>query len=372
MNIVKHRSTHAGKLERWLGKERIVHLGSSMKGWYGRPISILDIPGGVKIGADGDFTGKISRGSFMSAMDSLEAMFTRAAKVSPATFYAGFTSISDALSRASQGYSQRVNFNKVGATGVVGGTNSLWRVGPQPAVGSAPSNAPGGSVFTSANTGALPLANTSPGTIRLIGADVSSSVINNSLLVYDLLWGCNKTMANTGVEGVTGVPTRYQSSTPTAEDYAGDNFLMVQVGGTALAANGHNWTTCLYRNQAGTDNRTLPSLTGNSGAIADRLDHPLQQWFAPLDTGDTGIMDLAQMQCSASVATGVVWFMIGHPLGFMSFPIINSMMPFDWLTNRDQTPRIFNDACVTFLEPLKPATTATTYTGRLVYTSTSS
>ena len=43
---------------------------------------------------------------------------------------------------------------------------------------------------------------------------------------------------------------------------------------------------------------------------------------------------------------------------------INSVMPFDWLTNRDQAPRIFDDACLTFLEMCKPATGATNYAGR--------
>jgi hypothetical protein len=245
-------------------------------------------------------------------------------------------------------------------------------LGPQPAAGSAPANAPGGTAFSSSSTGALAFANPAAGTNRLVGADVSASVINNSLLVYDLIFGVNKTMNSTSTESVTGVPTRYQSSTPTNEDYAGDSFLFVQVGGTALAATGHNWTVCQYRDDAGNDAQTLPSLTGNASAIVDRLDHPVQQWFAPLASGDVGVMDLAQMQCSAAVATGVIWFMIGHPLGFMSFPVINSLMPFDWLTNRDQAPRIFDNACIAFLEPLKPATGATTYTGRLVSTSTSS
>jgi len=68
----------------------------------------------------------------------------------------------------------------------------------------------------------------------------------------------------------------------------------------------------------------------------------------------------------------VVWFMIGHPLGFMTFPQANGLLPFDWLTNRDQAPRVFDNACVAFMETLKPATTATNYTGRLVATSTSS
>ena len=341
-----------------------------MRGWYGRPIALLDVPGSVRICGDGDFIGRFERGYFMSAMDALYDAFTLAAKVPPGTLYAGFSSISDALSRASQGFSQRQPFNKVGPTGVLGVTSSLWRLGPQPAGGTAPGAAPGGTAFTSATTGALAFANPAVGTNRLVGADISASVINNSLLLYDLLFGVAKTMNSTATQAVTGVPTRYQSTTPTAEDYIGDNFGFIQVGGTALAATAHNWTVCTYLDQADAAS-TLPSLTGNASAIVDRFDHPVQQWFAPLASGDSGMKAWTQMQCSALVATGVIWFMIGHPIGFMSFPVINSMLPFDWLTNRDQAPRVFDNACLAFLEPLKPATGATTYTGRIVATSTS-
>ena len=89
----------------------------------------------------------------------------------------------------------------------------------------------------------------------------------------------------------------------------------------------------------------------------------------PLAAGDIGLTALSQMQCSAAVATGAINFCIGHPLGFMSFPVINSVLPFDWLTNRDQAPRVFDDACIAFFEPLKPATGNTTYTGRFQLTS---
>lgn len=369
-----------GQVERWLGFERAEHLRNSMRPaggvpWYGRPICLIDVPGSVWVTRDGDFVGKMNRGYFASALDSLDEYLRRvwrgAGKVHHGMAAAGFASISDALSLASQGFSQRRNFNKVGPTGVVAVTSSLWRLGPQPAVGSAPAAAAAGTAFTSSSTGALSFANPAAGTNRLVGADGGASVIGNTLLCYDLIYGVAKTMNSTATESVTGVPTRYQSSTTTAEDYAGDNFLFIQVGGTALAATAHNWTVCTYRNQAGTDAQTMPSLTGNSGAIVDRLDHPTNQWFAPLATGDTGIMDLAQMQCSAAVATGVIWFMIGHPLGFMTFSAINAILPFDWLTNRDQAPRIFDNACPAFLEVLKPTTTATTYTGRIVTTSTS-
>jgi hypothetical protein len=91
----------------------------------------------------------------------------------------------------------------------------------------------------------------------------------------------------------------------------------------------------------------------------------VQRWFAPLANGDVGVKALTQMQCSASVATGLINFVIGHPIGFMSFPVINSVIPFDWLTNRDLAPRIFNDAYLALLEISKPATGTTTYTGRI-------
>lgn len=359
------------RIERWLGADKVRHLQDCMRGWYGSPINICDVPGSVWITKDGEFVGKFSRGYFASAYDAfadyLKANWRELGKPQYGMAYAGFASISDALSRASQGYSQRIQFNKSGPTGVVAVTSSLWRVGPQPVAGSAGAAAPGGTAHTSSNTGAMTYANPSAGTMHLVGADVSTSVINNSLLLYDRLFSVAKTMNSTSTESVTGVPTRYQSTTATNADYIGDNFGFVEVGGTALAATGHNWTTCTYTDQANASS-TLPSLTGNSGAIVDRLDHPTNQWFAPLESGDVGIKAWTQMQCSAAVATGAINFVIGHPLGFMSFPVINSVLPFDWLTNRDQAPRIFDSACLAFLEPLKPATTATTYVGRVVMT----
>lgn len=366
------RSVHSGRLERWLGAARVEQLSQSMKGWYGPPIHLIDCPGSVRVCADGDFIGPFERGVFASALDSLEGAYKRMAKFPQATCYAGFSSISDALSRASQGFSVYPGgaFNKVGPTGVVGVTSSLHKLGPQPIAGVAAAAAPGGTAYVDTDTGGMQFANPAAGTTRLVGADVTCSVINNTLLLYDRIFGVAKTMASTATEAVTGVPTRYQSTTATAEDYIGGNFGFVEVGLTALAATAHNWTVCTYLDQANAAS-TLPSLTGNSGAIVHRLDHPVQQWFAPLAAGDTGIKAWTQMQCSASVATGLINFVIGHPIGFMSFPVINSLMPFDWLTNRDQAPRIFDDAYLAFLEITKPATTTTTYTGRICATSTS-
>lgn len=387
-NLIKRRSVHSGRLERWLGADRIALLSRYMTDgggpgipWYGPPINVRDCPGSVWICKDGDFIGDFDRGHFASAADGLawhlrdlwkragKPIYFREHQHAP-TFGVGFASISEALSRATSGFGQIIGqIAKSGPTGVVGSASSLWRVGTQPVAGAAGSAAPGGRALTKATTGALDFHNPASGTLHLTGADFSASVINNGVMLYDRIFDVAKTMNSTTAESVTGVPTRYQSSTAGADDFAGGNFLFIEVGATALAATAHNWTVCRYRNQAGTDTRTLPSVTGISGAIADRFDMPLNTWFCPLDSGDSGVMDLDQMQCSASVATGLINFVIGHPIGVMAFPVINSLLPFDWLTNRQQAPRIFNDAALAFFEFPKPATTATIYSGQLYATS---
>lgn len=385
MNIIKNRSIHSGRLERWLGAEKIEilsghmhHGGGKNIPWYGPPLKLVDVPGSVSITGDGDFVGQFQRGFYDSAADSLRRYLRelwikagRPKHIPPEAIFAansnGFASISAALARASQGNSQRLNgmIQKTGPTGVANVASTLWRLGAAPAAGAAPGAAPGGTATDKSTVGAMVFNNPSSGFLHLTGADFSATVINNSLLIYDRLFHVLKTMNSTATEAVTGVPTRYQSTTATDQDYAGGNFLMIEVGGTALAATAHNWTVCTYKDQAGAASN-LPSLTGNASAIVDRLDQPVGTFFCPLETGDIGIQQLTQMQCSALVATGVINFVIGHALGVMAFPAINQLLPFDWLTNREQTPRIFNDACVSLLELPKPATTATAYTG-LIY-----
>lgn len=375
INPGRFRPVHSARIERWLGAERAERLSGHMKGWYGPPINLSDVPGSVYIGRDGDYCGTFERGFVYSAADALRDWFKRlwveAGK--PAYINAGFASIGDALARASSGNSQTLNgtISKTGPTGVVASASSLWRVGAMPAAGGAGSAAPGGRAPGKSTTGAMAFNNPASGTLHLVGADFSASVINNAIMVYDRIFDVAKTINSSATESVTGVPTRYQSSTPGDADYAGGNFLFMEVGATQLANTAHNWTTCLYRDEAGNDAQTLPSVTGNPGGVAtivDRFDMPVNTWFAPLATGDVGIKDLHQMQCSALVATGALNFVIGHPIGIMSFPVINSLLPFDWLTNRNQAPRIFADAALAMFELPKPTTTACTYNGIIYVT----
>lgn len=364
--------THASKLERWLGAEEVARVSNAMKGWYGPPIAVGGVPGYVFVGPDGDFRGRIetgleatAKGVFRSFVRRSRAAIRRAARFD--TLGAGFANMNELIAAISTNQLRFPKMQKTGFTGVAAVTTSMWGGAGDPAAGANASNAPGGNALTSASTGGIPFVNPPGGTtLHIVKVDAYSAGLAASVLIYDRLFQVNKTMNSTATEAVTGVPTRYQSTTNTDPDYAAGNFLFVEVGGTALAATAHNWTTCLYTNQAGTASQTLPSLTGNSGAIVRRLDHPTGQWYAPLATGDTGLTALTQMQCSAAVATGVVNFVVGHPLIWVPCPIANLMTTVDGVNTAISLVRIFDDACITTLDVNKPNTTAITFSAQIM------
>lgn len=364
-------SPHSQRLERWLGHELVEKVSRDMATWYGPPIAVHGIPGNVRVCAGGDFIGQIREGWEMSALDRGEDLVRRlrrgmraATRARQTQFNAGFASLSDLISEATTGAKRReFPFVKNGPTGVVGVTSTLWRLGASPPAGAVGSAAPGGRVPDDAATGAFPFSNPSGGdTQHFVSGYPVASVAGNTLLLYDRLFDVAKTMASTGTEAVTGVPTRYTSTTAANADYIGGNFLFIEVGGTQLAATAHNWTTCLYTDQASASS-TMPSIAGNSAGIVDRLDMPVGYWFCPLETGDVGVKALTQMQCSASVATGVIDFVIGHPLAWMPCPVANMVCVADGINTAFNLTRIMDDAALAFLEVCKPATTATTYSG---------
>lgn len=370
------RHTHSDRLERWLGAAKVAQLSAAMCNpqakWYGRPIAVAGVPGLVYATKDGDFVGAIDAGYEASAVDRAEDIVRRAVRrermrMARARRQLGLIgSLDQAIAAYTGGGNRTFLFNKAGTTGVVNATNTLWYVGSQPAAGAAAGAAPGGTVPNDASTGAWPFDNpTSPATQHFAFGNPVASVAPNTLLLYDRLFSVTKTMNSTATEAVTGTPNRYTSTTAGAADYAGNNFLMIECR-TALAATGHNWTTCTYVDQDGNTGATLPSVTGNSSNIVNRLDQPAGTWFCPLASGDTGIKNLTQMQCSAAVATGAIDFTIGHPIAFMPCGIANFVCEKDGLTTSINLERIADDACLALLEICKSATTAATYSGSFV------
>lgn len=368
--------THSGQLARWLGEEGVESVSHAMRNWYGPPIGLGGVPGAVFAHRGGDFTGPIRAGYEATGRDyALEVLkrlrrgFRRSCRPN-GQLNAGFSSLSDLIYEVTTNAKrQECAFQKTGVTGVVNTTMSLWRVGVTPAAGAAGAAAPGGTVPTSASTGALSFTNAAGGdTTHITTAYGFSSVVNNTLLMYDRLFATAKTMSSSATEAVTGVPTRYTSTTSTDPDYCGGNFLFPECG-TILSATAHNWTTCLYTNQGNTGSQTMPSSTGNSTNIANRLDLPAGQWFFPLAANDFGIKVLTQMQCSSNTVTGAIDFVIGHPLLWIPCPILGVPGVVDGINSAFGLTRVFDNACLAFLEILKPTVTATNYGGSVVMAS---
>lgn len=364
--------THSHRLERWLGLELTEKLSRDMASWYGPPIALAGVPGNVRVCGGGGFVGEIRSGWEMSALDRADDLlrrFRRALRIATgpekrSQLNAGFASLSDLITEATTGAKRReFPFLKNGPTGVVGATSTLWRLGASPPAGATGSAAPAGRACDDTTTGGFPFTNPASGdTQHFISGFPCASVAGNTLLLYDRLFDVLKTMASTATQAVTGVPTRYQSGTAANADYIGGNFLFIEIGGTALAATAHNWTVCTYTDEA-SGASTMPSLAGNASGIVDRLDMPLGSWYCPLASGDLGIKALTQMQCDASVATGVITFAIGHPIAWMPCPLANIVCNVDGINTAFNLARIMDDACLAFLEVAKPATTATIYTG---------
>jgi hypothetical protein len=364
---VKH--THSDRLERWLGREAVSEMSAAMQHWYGPPIAVHGVPGAVYAVKGGDFVGEIRAGHEVSAMERARDVFGRVRRVGLAR--AGLSrrqlgaigSLDTLIANYTGGKGENAFFQKAGtAANAVGGSMSLFRLGNMPAAGAAAAAAPGGTVPTVATTGALSIANpANANTNHFVFGQVLPSLAN-TLLLYDRIFAVLKAMNSNVAQAVTGVPTRYQSGVATNEDYIGGNFVFPEIG-TVLPATAHNHTVCQYTDQGSNAAQVIPSIAGISAGAANAVDLPPFNWFMPLAAGDDGIKALTQIQTSAAVATGTIDFVMGHPISFLPCPLVSLMNDTDGVYTAFNLTRIYDNACLTFMEMPKPAATATTYTG---------
>jgi hypothetical protein len=363
----------SAQLERWYGAEAMKRVSGSMR-QFPFPAPLLDCPGRVFAMPGGDFVGSLRAGAEMSALDrAADALrrYRRAAKARGLQHgrLNAFASLDAMVAAATGGKAQYLNFSQTGvAASAIGGSMEMWTRGPQPAAGAAGAAAPGGTATTNSTTGNWGWANpTSANTGHYLAIELTASVINNSLAIIDQLLRVAKTMNSTATESVTGTFARYQSATATNADYIGGNFCYPANPTTVLAATAHNWTVCQYTDQAGNTANSFPSATGISACPVGQIDLAVGQnsWFMPLASGDVGVKALTQMQCSALVATGTIDFVVSHLIGLVGCPIANQVCVGDALYTALQLTSVFDNACITALEMPKPATTATSYAGRV-------
>jgi hypothetical protein len=365
--------TNVSRLERWLGAPKVEELSGLMANWYGPPIALHGVPGAVYITGDGNFIGECRAGFEMSLLDrayDLKNRVSRAMRICSkehaARMNIGFTGLSDLLFEATNGAKrQEIFYQKVGVVGVASASNTLWNLGNQPAAGVLPPAAPGGRACVSTTVGAIPFlsmsATGSPtDTLHLVSANSIASAAGMSLLLYDRIFDVAKTMNSNAVDTVTGVPTRYQTNGLSGDSAVAGNFMFVECH-TALPNTAHTLNIG-YLDETGTSRGVV--VTGNNSNIANRFDMPVNQWFVPLNTsGVVGVKAITTMQHNTTVATGTLAVVIGHPLAWIAHPLANQVMVMDYISSSFNLARVHNDACLSLIEPIKSATTATTYNG---------
>lgn len=354
-NIIKRRSTHASKLERWIGPNKAAELSALHKDWYGPPIALADVPGAVYCRGGGDFVGNIDAGGFQNYWDfSIECVKRKLhqaflyQKSQMATGFATLTALQDA---ARAGYAQTllIPFSNFGTNARAA---DPWNVIiPAGAYGAA---APGGTVYNKSSAGAAAMRNAGSGkTLTTVDGEFVQPTPSFSSLICDRLFGVAKTMNSTASEAVTGVSTRYQSTTPTDPDWCGGNFVY-PVATSSLPATAHNHNVCQYTDDAGNLAQSFPSAAGVASTSARTVDLASGSWFLPLANGDVGVKDLTQIQLDALVATGAINYVLSHPL-YWVLSLANtdntSAKPLiSWGSNginsAMQLVRVFDDACV--------------------------
>lgn len=365
--------THSQRLERWLGTDTVERLSLSMRNWYGPPIGIANVPGHVYATKGGEFVGAIRGGYFANLADYATQRTNRilrnAARRNRLTFHAGFTSLSDLISEAtSGGKSQIMAFVKAGAAGVAARSNSLWSVGSWPASGAAGGTTGTGVALTRTTTGALAQQNAAGGDqLHLTTMTVQASVAGQILLLYDNLWNMTHTMTvDPRSCDAANPPTRYQTAA-----LAPGNFFSGHVTTVLPAAT--PTITLDYVDQDG-NNVTGPALsTIASAAAVNTIPFTAPNWFYPLNPADVGLRSLQNsanaINLSAAMASGVVTWNIGHPLVFCPVGAANTPVIIDGINSAFNLQRVYDDACLNFLELCKSATTATNWWGAIQFVS---
>lgn len=361
--------THSQRLERWLGTDTVERLSCSMRDWYGPPIAIANVPGHVYAAKGGEFVGVIQGGYFANLADystqRTNRILRNVARRNRLTFHAGFTSLSDLISEATAGgKSQILSFVQAGAAGVAARSNSLWSVGPWPPVGAAGGTTGTGVALTRATAGALAHQNAGVGDqLHITTVTVQASVAGQILLLYDNLWNMTHTMTvDPRSCDAVNPPTRYQTAA-----LAPGNFFSGHVTTVLPAAT--PTITLDYVDQDGNNVTGSALSTIASAAAVNTIPFTAPNWFYPLASTDQGLRSLQNsanaINLSAAMASGVVTWNIGHPLVFCPVGAANTPVIIDGINSAFNLQRIYDNACLCFLELCKSATTATNWWGSL-------
>jgi len=370
------RSTPSQKLERWLGTETVEGISMKMRNWYGPPIPVAGVPGRVYACAGGDFCGPIYGGYFGNLLEFSAARFRSYLRVAARPQYqlnAGFASLQALIDDVKlYGLGQKFNFLKNGSSQPAASASAwLFHQGAVPIQRAAPGSVatvPGGTVYTETSVGGFrQKADSGTNTTFFISASAvgGGTTSNGSLMLVDYLWDANINY-NVTNNPITGVPTRYQTSTT-----APGNFMSGDTTATlgATAAN----IQLTYVDQDGNAAETAPNLAIRINSAVGTIPHTPPVWFIPLNAGDTGLRNATNIAFTAGNG-GYVARMIAHPLAIIPISQQTSTGGQAWsvidgVNSAFQFERVYNGACLALMEFYKGNAGNNSYTGTIMLAS---
>lgn len=362
------RETHSQRLERWLGRDLVERISHCARDGYSPPVPVANVPGRVYVRNDGSFCGAIRGGYFANLTDFAEQRTRRIWREFMRRQYGvlyGFSSLSDLISEGTTGgKGQMLDFTKAGAAGVAARHNSLWGVGAVPPIGAAGGATGTGAARTSATTGALVQADATGGdTLHITTMTVQASVAGQMLLLYDRLWDMTHTMTvDPRSCDAANPPTRYQTAATGPGNFFSGEVTTVLPAATPTV-------TLDYVDESGNNVTGAALSTIASAAAVSTIPFTAPNWKYPLSAGDTGIRSLQNsanaVNLSAAMASGVVTWFIGHPLAYVPMPAANFPVILDGINSAFSLERVYDGACLAFLELAKSATTATNWWGAI-------
>jgi len=249
-------------------------------------------------------------------------------------------------------------YQKTGVAGPAATSSAfLWAQTAMPSAGSNGAAAPGGTIPNKTTTGGFKQAD--PGgsdTLHLTTWTGLPATAVGSLMLYDHLFHVNNSVNATNT-AVTGVPTRYQTAA-----LARGSFVSARVT-TVLSATATNFTVT-YMDQDGNAAEAAAAVAARVSAAVQTIPLTQPAWFIPLNAGDTGLRKITNVQ-SSGANTGVVDWIVGHPLAILPQPQVNVPYILDGINSAFNLIQVQTDACLALLEYFKSATGAATYAGQI-------
>lgn len=357
INPIFHRSTHSGRLEKWLGAETVENISNAQRGYHADiAIPIGNVPGSVYVTRDGDFVGSIKGGYYADLWGLIQERSLRATRKT--LLNAGFSSLSDLISEITTGgKKQDFMVAKTSGTSIALVAQDLWNRTSVPSAGGAATAAPGGHSPTNDTTGAIPFTSPTGGdTLHFLGAQVVSDVAARTLLMYDRFFAVNHTMT-VDPQSVSGTPTRYQDAT------AAGNFITVFVT-TVFPASTPTYTIT-YVDQAGNTAEAAAAQTFVTTSAVSRFPFAAtvgNGWFIPLNSGDTGVRRITNLDLSAAMASGAADVVLGKPVAYLpSSAAASQPIVVDGVNTPQFLTAISDAACLAFFDIMRSSTASTNY-----------